>query len=114
MNKNNITIVALIVISFASVAFAFQQRQLASDYEKQAIENEKRAIENQAEAQRQTEIANQHRLLAERQRTIAEANVVEAMKMQNNLQSAKNGTVKAVFAKPGQSLAVDENIIEFE
>jgi len=40
--------------------------------------------------------------------------VVEAMKMQNNLQSPKAGTVKSVFAKPGQSLAVDENIIEFE
>jgi propionyl-CoA carboxylase alpha chain len=40
--------------------------------------------------------------------------IVEAMKMQNNLQSVKNGVIKSVFAKPGQSLAVDENIIEFE
>lgn len=40
--------------------------------------------------------------------------VVEAMKMQNNLQSPKNGVVKTVTAKAGQSLAVDEIIIEFE
>jgi propionyl-CoA carboxylase alpha chain len=40
--------------------------------------------------------------------------IVEAMKMQNNLQAPKNSVVKTVFAKPGQSLAVDENIIEFE
>jgi len=40
--------------------------------------------------------------------------IVEAMKMQNNLQAPKNGKVKTVLAKPGQSLAVDENIIEFE
>jgi len=40
--------------------------------------------------------------------------VVEAMKMQNNLQAPKKGVVKAVLVKTGQSLAVDENIIEFE
>jgi len=40
--------------------------------------------------------------------------IVEAMKMQNNLQSAKTGVIKKVLAKPGQSLSVDETIIEFE
>jgi propionyl-CoA carboxylase alpha chain len=40
--------------------------------------------------------------------------VVEAMKMQNNLQSPKKAVVKAILAKPGVTLAVDENIIEFE
>ena len=39
---------------------------------------------------------------------------VEAMKMQNQLHAPKNGVVKAVFAKPGSTLAVDENIIEFQ
>jgi propionyl-CoA carboxylase alpha chain len=40
--------------------------------------------------------------------------IVEAMKMQNNLHAPKNATVKAILAKPGATLAVDENIIEFE
>jgi len=40
--------------------------------------------------------------------------VVEAMKMQNNLQSPKKAVVKAVLKNPGSSLMVDENIIEFE
>ncbi|HEU4961756.1 MAG TPA: acetyl/propionyl/methylcrotonyl-CoA carboxylase subunit alpha [Sphingomonas sp.] len=40
--------------------------------------------------------------------------VVEAMKMENILRAAKAGTVKAVAAKPGDSLAVDEVILELE
>jgi propionyl-CoA carboxylase alpha chain len=40
--------------------------------------------------------------------------VVEAMKMENILRAAKAGTVKAVNAKPGDSLAVDEVILELE
>jgi propionyl-CoA carboxylase alpha chain len=40
--------------------------------------------------------------------------VVEAMKMENILRAEKAATVKAVRAKPGDSLAVDEIIAEFE
>jgi propionyl-CoA carboxylase alpha chain len=40
--------------------------------------------------------------------------VVEAMKMENILRAEKAGTVKAVAAKPGESLAVDAVILEFE
>jgi propionyl-CoA carboxylase alpha chain len=40
--------------------------------------------------------------------------VVEAMKMENILRAEKAGTVKAVSAKPGDSLAVDAVILEFE
>jgi len=40
--------------------------------------------------------------------------VVEAMKMENILRAEKAGTVKAVNAKPGESLAVDAVILEFE
>lgn len=40
--------------------------------------------------------------------------IVEAMKMQNNLQSPKQAKVKAIHAKPGATLAVDEIIVEFE
>ena len=40
--------------------------------------------------------------------------VVEAMKMENILRAEKAGTVKAVDAKPGDSLAVDAVILEFE
>ena len=40
--------------------------------------------------------------------------VVEAMKMENILRAEKAGTVKAVAAKPGESLAVDAVIMEFE
>ncbi|TNM60231.1 acetyl-CoA carboxylase biotin carboxylase subunit [Aliirhizobium smilacinae] len=39
---------------------------------------------------------------------------VEAMKMENVLKAERQGVVKHVAAKPGQSLAVDELIIEFE
>ena len=39
--------------------------------------------------------------------------VVEAMKMENVLRAERDGTVKAVFAKPGDSLAVDAVILEF-
>ena len=40
--------------------------------------------------------------------------VVEAMKMENILRAEKAGTVKLVAAKPGDSLAVDAVILEFE
>ncbi|HEX8669540.1 MAG TPA: acetyl/propionyl/methylcrotonyl-CoA carboxylase subunit alpha [Allosphingosinicella sp.] len=40
--------------------------------------------------------------------------VVEAMKMENILRAEKTGIVKAVAAKPGESLAVDAIILEFE
>jgi propionyl-CoA carboxylase alpha chain len=40
--------------------------------------------------------------------------VVEAMKMENILRAEKAGRVKAVSAKPGDSLAVDAVILEFE
>jgi len=39
---------------------------------------------------------------------------VEAMKMENILRAEKSGVVKAVLATPGDSLAVDAVIIEFE
>jgi propionyl-CoA carboxylase alpha chain len=40
--------------------------------------------------------------------------VVEAMKMENILRAEKSGIVKTVSAKPGDSLAVDAVILEFE
>ncbi|TDX23282.1 acetyl-CoA carboxylase biotin carboxylase subunit [Rhodovulum visakhapatnamense] len=40
--------------------------------------------------------------------------VVEAMKMQNTLRAEKKGIVSRINAGPGQSLAVDEVIMEFE
>jgi propionyl-CoA carboxylase alpha chain len=40
--------------------------------------------------------------------------VVEAMKMENILRAEKAGVVKSVSAKPGDSLAVDAVILEFE
>ncbi|MGF1605723.1 MAG: acetyl-CoA carboxylase biotin carboxylase subunit [Rhodothalassiaceae bacterium] len=40
--------------------------------------------------------------------------VVEAMKMENILRAERAGVVKSVKAKPGDSLAVDEVIMEFE
>ncbi len=40
--------------------------------------------------------------------------VVEAMKMENILRAEKAATVKSVAAKPGESLAVDAVILEFE
>ena len=40
--------------------------------------------------------------------------VVEAMKMENILRAEKAGTVRKVDAKPGDSLAVDAIILEFE
>jgi propionyl-CoA carboxylase alpha chain len=40
--------------------------------------------------------------------------VVEAMKMENILRAEKSGTVKKVDAQPGDSLAVDAVILEFE
>jgi propionyl-CoA carboxylase alpha chain len=40
--------------------------------------------------------------------------VVEAMKMENILRAEKSGTVAKAAAKPGDSLAVDAIILEFE
>ena len=40
--------------------------------------------------------------------------VVEAMKMENILRAEKAGVVKSIEAKPGDSLAVDAVILEFE
>ena len=40
--------------------------------------------------------------------------VIEAMKMENVLRADIDAKVKALLAKPGDSLAVDQPIIEFE
>jgi len=40
--------------------------------------------------------------------------VIEAMKMENVLRADRDHVVKAVLAKPGDSLAVDQKILEFE
>mmetsp|Transcript_19305 Transcript_19305/g.24558 ORF Transcript_19305/g.24558 Transcript_19305/m.24558 type:complete len:653 (+) Transcript_19305:3-1961(+) len=40
--------------------------------------------------------------------------VVEAMKMQNVLAAEKKGVVKAILENPGATLAVDQEILEFE
>jgi len=39
--------------------------------------------------------------------------VVEAMKMENVLRAERDATVKTIFARPGDSLAVDQVILEF-
>jgi propionyl-CoA carboxylase alpha subunit len=39
--------------------------------------------------------------------------VVEAMKMENVLRAERDGVVKSIRAKPGDSLAVDAVIMEF-
>ena len=43
-----------------------------------------------------------------------EVAVVEAMKMENVLRAEQEGTVAAVLAEPGASLAVDQPIVEYE
>ena len=43
-----------------------------------------------------------------------EVAAVEAMKMENLLRAEQDGTVAAVLAEPGASLAVDQPILEFE
>ena len=40
--------------------------------------------------------------------------VVEAMKMENSLRAVEDGVVKAVLAEAGDSLSVDQPIVEFE
>ena len=40
--------------------------------------------------------------------------VIEAMKMENVIVAAQTGVVKSVLAKKGESLTVDQLIIEFE
>jgi propionyl-CoA carboxylase alpha chain len=40
--------------------------------------------------------------------------IVEAMKMENILRAERDGKVKKVNAKAGDSLAVDQVIVEFE
>ncbi|HQY72362.1 MAG TPA: hypothetical protein PLK44_01490 [Aestuariivirga sp.] len=39
--------------------------------------------------------------------------IVEAMKMENILRAERDGTVKKINAKPGDSLSVDAVIMEF-
>ena len=39
--------------------------------------------------------------------------VVEAMKMENVLRADRDGVVRRVLVKPGQTLAVDQVILEF-
>jgi propionyl-CoA carboxylase alpha chain len=39
--------------------------------------------------------------------------VVEAMKMENVLRAERDGTVKAIHVKPGESVAVDAAVVEF-
>jgi propionyl-CoA carboxylase alpha chain len=39
---------------------------------------------------------------------------VEAMKMENVLRAERDGRIAVIRAKPGDSLAVDEVILEFE
>ena len=39
--------------------------------------------------------------------------VLEAMKMQNILRAERDGTVKAVSVKAGDSVAADEVLVEF-
>ncbi|MBI1774988.1 MAG: acetyl/propionyl/methylcrotonyl-CoA carboxylase subunit alpha [Proteobacteria bacterium] len=39
--------------------------------------------------------------------------VIEAMKMENVLKAERDGTIKELLAKPGDSLAVDQKILEF-
>lgn len=40
--------------------------------------------------------------------------IVEAMKMQNILKSERDGVIKSITVKAGDSVAVDELLIEFE
>lgn len=40
--------------------------------------------------------------------------IVEAMKMENTLRAGRNGVVAAIITSPGESLSVDQAIIEFE
>jgi propionyl-CoA carboxylase alpha chain len=40
--------------------------------------------------------------------------VIEAMKMQNMIKSQVDGKVKKIHIRAGQSVAVDEILIEFE
>jgi propionyl-CoA carboxylase alpha chain len=39
--------------------------------------------------------------------------VVEAMKMENTLRAQRDGTVLTIHAWPGETLAVDQLIVEF-
>jgi propionyl-CoA carboxylase alpha chain len=40
--------------------------------------------------------------------------IVEAMKMENVLRAERDGVVAKILAQPGESLAVDQPILEFE
>ena len=40
--------------------------------------------------------------------------VIEAMKMENTLKAERDCRIKRVVAEPGESLAVDQVIVEFE
>ena len=40
--------------------------------------------------------------------------ILEAMKMENILRAERDGVISAVHAAPGDSLIVDQKILEFE
>lgn len=40
--------------------------------------------------------------------------IIEAMKMQNIIKSSAEGKIKKIHIKPGDSVAVDQLLIEFE
>ena len=40
--------------------------------------------------------------------------ILEAMKMENIIRAERNGKIKKIYAKTGESLAVDQMILEFE
>ena len=40
--------------------------------------------------------------------------IYEAMKMENDLEADKAGTVKRIFVNPGQAVAADAVVVEFE
>ena len=40
--------------------------------------------------------------------------VIEAMKMENILRAERDGVISTLHAKPGDSLSVDQKILEFE
>jgi propionyl-CoA carboxylase alpha chain len=46
-------------------------------------------------------------------KTGEELAVIEAMKMENVLRAERDGTIKKLCARPGDSLAVDQIILEF-
>jgi propionyl-CoA carboxylase alpha chain len=47
-------------------------------------------------------------------KTGEELAVVEAMKMENVLRAERDGVIKKIYAGVGESLSVDQSILEFE